>query len=82
MLSKILLNVGFGNSVVRDEIVAIIQPNSAPIKKFVKQKKEETMVIDATMGKKLKAVIILKSGYVLLSAISQNALVSRMEEDV
>jgi len=82
MLSKILLNVGFGNSVVRDEIVAIIQPNSAPIKKFVKQKKEEGMVIDATMGKKLKAVIILKSGYVLLSAISQNALVSRIEDDV
>ena len=82
MLSKILLNVGFGNSVVRDEIVAIIQPNSAPIKKFVKQKKEEGMVIDATMGKKLKAVVVLKSGYVLLSAISQNTLVSRIEEDV
>jgi regulator of extracellular matrix RemA (YlzA/DUF370 family) len=76
-----MLNIGFGNSVGKTDINAIIQPNSAPIKRFMKQKKEQGMMIDATMGNKLRAVIILKSGYIVLSAISVSSLITRIEDD-
>lgn len=80
MSNKITLNIGFGNTVIRDEVAAVIQPNSAPVKRFIKKRSEEDRVVDATMGKKLRAVILLKSDYVVLSAISVNAIVMRLEE--
>jgi regulator of extracellular matrix RemA (YlzA/DUF370 family) len=76
-----MLNIGFGNSVVKRDITAVVQPNSAPIKRFVKQNQEQGVVIDATMGKKLRAVIVLRSGYVVLSAISVTSLISRIEDE-
>ena len=81
MSNKVMLNIGFGNAVVKSDITAVIQPNSAPIKRFVKQKQEQGVVIDATMGKKLRAVIVLSSGYVVLSAISVTSLISRIEDE-
>ena len=80
-LSRLTVNTGFGNSVVKSEITAVIQPNSAPIKRFIKRKQEEGMLLDTTMGKKLRAVIVLKSGFVMLSAITVSSLISRIEED-
>lgn len=81
MSNKVMLNIGFGNAVVKSDITAVIQPNSAPVKRFVKQKLEQGVVIDATMGKKLRAVIVLSSGYVVLSAISVTSLISRIEDE-
>ncbi|MGD2086814.1 MAG: DUF370 domain-containing protein [Candidatus Aminicenantes bacterium] len=81
MSNKMMLNIGFGNSVVKRDITAVVQPNSAPIKRFVKQNQEQGVVIDATMGKKLRAVIVLRSGYVVLSAISVTSLISRIEDE-
>jgi regulator of extracellular matrix RemA (YlzA/DUF370 family) len=80
MSSKILLNIGFGNAVVKDDINILIQPHSAPIKRFIKQKREEGLVVDATMGKKLRTVMVLRSGFVVLSAISVSSLISRMND--
>ncbi len=79
MSSKILLHVGFGNAVVKSDINILVQPHSAPIKRFIKQKKEGGLAVDATMGKKLRAVVVLRSGCVVLSAISVSSLISRME---
>ena len=79
MSNKLLLNIGFGNAVVKSEVTAIIQPNSAPIKRFVRQKKDEGQLIDSTMGKKLRAVVVLKSGYIVLSAITVSSLMTRLE---
>lgn len=81
MSNKVTVNIGFGNSVIRTEINAVIQPNSAPVKRFIKRKQEEGLLIDATMGKKLRAVIPLRSGFVVLSAISAASLISRIESD-
>jgi len=78
---KVMLNIGFGNAVVRDDVTAVIQPNSAPIKRFIKQKVQENLVIDATMGKKLRAVVVLNSGFIVLSAITVASLISRIESD-
>ena len=81
MSSKVVLNIGFGNSVERSDIKALVQPNSAPIKRFIKQKKEQGLVVDATMGKRLRSVLVLGSGYIILSAISVASLVSRIEDE-
>ncbi len=81
MSSKFTTNIGFGNSVVKSDITAVIQPNSAPVKRFIKQKNQEGRLVDATMGKKLRAVLILKSGFVVLSAISVMSLVMRIENE-
>ena len=81
MSNKLTVNIGFGNSVVRSDITAVVQSNSAPIKRFIKRKQEEGLVIDATMGKKLRAVIALRSRYVALSAISVSSLLSRIEDE-
>ncbi len=81
MSSKILLNIGFGNSVIIDKIVSIVQPNSAPVRRFIKKKESENMLIDATMGKKVRAVIILMNSITVLSAISAQALAARLENE-
>jgi regulator of extracellular matrix RemA (YlzA/DUF370 family) len=78
---RVFVNIGFGNSVERAEIKALIHPQSAPIKRFIKQKQEAGLLVDATMGKKLRCVLILASGFILLSAISVTALASRMEDE-
>ncbi|MCP5107946.1 MAG: DUF370 domain-containing protein [bacterium] len=79
--NKLTVNIGFGNSVIKSDISAVVQPNSAPIKRFIKRKLEEGAAIDATMGKKLRAVIALSSGFVVLSAISVPSLISRIESE-
>ncbi|MCP5049166.1 MAG: DUF370 domain-containing protein [bacterium] len=76
-----MLNIGFGNSVERAGVRVIVQPNSAPIKRFVKQKQEDGLLVDATMGKKLRAVIVMGSGHVVLSAISVASLLLRIEDE-
>lgn len=81
MSSKILLNIGFGNSVIVSKIVSIIQPNSAPVKRFVKKKESESLLIDATMGKKVRSVLVLIDGITILSAISVQALTARLENE-
>ncbi|MCP4215714.1 MAG: DUF370 domain-containing protein [bacterium] len=81
MSNKLTVNIGFGNSVVKNEIATIVQPNSAPVKRFIKQKQEQGVLIDATMGKRLRAVIALKSGFIVLSAISVSSLILRIEDE-
>ena len=81
MSSKVMLNIGFGNTVVKSEISTIVQPNSAPIKRFIKKKQEQGVLVDATMGKRLRAVLVLRSGFVVLSAISVSSLISRIEDE-
>ncbi len=81
MSSKIILNIGFGNSVIISKIIAIVQPNSAPIRRFVKNKGMENLLVDATMGKKVRSVIVLSDGITIQSAISVQALTARLENE-
>ena len=69
-----LINIGFGNSVSANRIIAIISPESAPIKRIVQEAKDEGMAIDATYGRRTRAVIIMDSGHVLLSAVQPETL--------
>ena len=72
-----LLNIGHGSTVVADEIVAILAPNSAPMRRLRDEAKEEKRLIDATHGRKLRSMIILKNNHIVLSAIQTETLSQR-----
>lgn len=57
------INIGFGNIVNRDKIVAVVSPDAAPVKRMVQQGKEEKIVIDATQGRRTKAVLVTQEGF-------------------
>jgi len=80
MSNRILLNIGFGNTVTLSRVLAIIQPGSAPVKRFIREKRDNGDLIDATMGKKMRSVVVSRDGPVILSAISVASLTARMEE--
>ena len=64
-----LLNIGFGSTVVADRIVAIVQPNSAPMKRLRDEAKDNKRLVDATHGRRTRSMIIMDSNHVVLSAI-------------
>ena len=68
-MSHTLVNIGFGNVVVASRIVAILTPNSAPMKRLKEEARQHGKLLDATQGRKTRAVIITDSDHVILSAI-------------
>lgn len=78
------INVGFGNLVAAERIVALASPESAPIKRLVAEAKEEGRVIDVTCGRRTRAVVITDSEHVILSAILTETIANRLDssEDV
>jgi len=72
-----LLNIGFGNTVVVDRIVAIVQPNSAPMKRLRDEAKDNKRLINASQGRKTRAIIIMDSNHVVLSAIQAETISQR-----
>ena len=78
-MEQALLNIGFGNTVVAERVVAILSPNSSPMKRVKDEAKEERSLIDATHGRKTRAIIITDSNHVILSAIQAETVASRFE---
>ena len=76
-----LINVGFGNIVVASRIVAIVSPESAPIKRIIQDAKENKSVIDATYGRKTRAVLVMDSGHIILSAVQPETIASRLDKE-
>lgn len=76
-----LINIGFGNLVSAERIIAITSPDSAPIKRLVQEAKEAGRVIDASCGRRTRAVIITDSDHVVLSAIQTETLSNRLASD-
>jgi hypothetical protein len=76
-----LVNIGFGNSVVSRRVVAIISPNTAPVKRLRDEAREDRRLIDATQGRKTRSVIITDSNHVVLSAIQSETLAQRFALD-
>lgn len=73
-----LINVGFGNIVSSDRIIAIVSPESAPIKRMIQESREKGTVIDATYGRRTRSVIITDSDHVILSAIQTETIGARL----
>lgn len=76
-----LINIGYGNVVSTDKLVAIVSPESAPIKRIVQDAKEKGNLIDATYGRKTRAVIITDSDHVILSSLQVETLSSRFNDN-
>ena len=72
-----LLNIGFGSMVAAGRVLAIVAPDSAPIKRVVQEAKERVMLIDASYGRKTKAVILMDTDHVILSAVPTENLYAR-----
>ena len=72
-----LINIGFGNIVSANRIIAIVSPASAPIKRIITEAREKSLLIDATYGRRTRAVIITDSSHVVLSAIQPETVAHR-----
>lgn len=76
-MDQTLLNIGFGNTVVAERVVAIVSPNSAPMKRLKDEAKDEKRLIDATQGRKTRSIIVMDSNHVVLSAIQAETISQR-----
>lgn len=76
-MDQALLNIGFGSSVVAVRVVAIVSPNSAPMKRLKDEAKEEKRLVDATHGRRTRSIIVLDSNHIVLSAIQSETISQR-----
>lgn len=79
-MERELLNIGFGSTVVSDRVVAIVSPNSAPMKRLKDEAREDRRLIDATHGRRTRSIIILDSNHVVLSAIQAETISQRFAQ--
>lgn len=73
-----LINIGFGNIVSANRIISIVSPESAPIKRIISDARERNMLVDATYGRRTRAVIIADSDHVILSAVQPETVAQRV----
>ncbi len=76
-----LVNIGFGNIVSGNRIIAIVSPESAPIKRIMQDARENGTAIDATYGRKTRAVLIMDSGHIILSAVQPETVAARFAKE-
>ena len=76
-----LVNIGFGNMVSANRMIAIVSPESAPIKRIIQDAKERGTLIDATHGRRTRAVIITDSDHIILTYLQSETVANRMSED-
>lgn len=76
-----LINIGFGNMINANRLVAIVSPDSAPIKRIIQECKERGTLIDATQGRRTRAVIIMDSDHVILTYLQCETVANRLEAD-
>ena len=74
------INIGFGNMIASERIVAIVSPDSAPIKRLIQDAKDEGRVIDVSCGRRTRAVIVTDSEHIILSAIQSETVAARMDD--
>lgn len=75
-----MINIGFGNVICAERIIAVVSPDSAPVKRIIQEAKERTMLIDATYGRRTRAVLVMDSDHVVLSALQPETVAARLNE--
>lgn len=75
-----MINIGYGNMISPARIISIVSPESAPIKRLIQEARDSGMAIDATFGRKTRAVIVMDSGHVVLSSLITDTLAARINE--
>ena len=81
MIAVRLLNVGFGNMVSAGRIVAVIAPDSAPVKRMVQEARDGGHLVDATAGRRTRAVLMMDTGHVVLSAVQPETIAGRLQSE-
>jgi regulator of extracellular matrix RemA (YlzA/DUF370 family) len=76
-----LINIGFGNMVSANRLIAIVSPESAPIKRIIQDARDKGCLIDATYGRRTRAVIVMDSDHVILSAIQPETVANRLDDN-
>ena len=76
-----LINIGFGNMVSANRLIAIVSPESAPIKRIIQDSRDKGTLIDATYGRRTRAVIVTDSDHVILSAVQPETVANRLGDD-
>ena len=76
-----LLNIGFGNMVSAGRLIAVISPDSAPVKRMVQEARDGGRLVDATAGRRTRAVILMDNGHILLSAVQPETIAGRLQND-
>lgn len=79
-MGNTLINIGFGNIVFANRIIAIVSPESAPIKRIIQDARERSRLVDATYGRRTRAVIITDSDHIILSAIQPETVAQRLHD--
>ncbi len=77
-----LVNIGFGNIVSANRIIAIVSPESAPIKRMVQEAKDRGTAIDATYGRRTRAVLVTDSDHLILSALQPETVAARLDKNI
>lgn len=75
-----LINIGFGNMVSLDRLIAIVSPDSAPIKRIIQEARDRGMLIDASYGRRTRSVIVMDTDHIILSAIQPETIAGRLNE--
>lgn len=75
-----LINIGFGNMVSLDRLIAIVSPDSAPIKRIIQEARDRGMLIDASYGRRTRSVIVMDTDHIILSAILPETVAGRLNE--
>lgn len=73
-----LVNIGFGNIVAANRIISIISPESAPIKRIIQEARDKGMLVDATYGRRTRAVVVVDSGHIILSAVQPETVANSL----
>ena len=76
-----LINIGFGNMISASRMITMVSPESAPIKRIIQEARDKGMLIDATYGRRTRAVIIMDSDHVILSAVQPETVANRMKDE-
>ncbi len=71
------INIGFGNMISSSRLIAVISPESAPVKRLIQEAREKGMLIDATYGRRTRTVAVMDSGHIILSAVQPETVASR-----
>lgn len=76
-----LINIGYGNMISASRLIAIVSPESAPIKRIIQDARESGRLVDATYGRRTRAVILMDSDHVILSSIQPETMAGRFDEE-
>lgn len=80
-MSTKLINIGFGNIASANRIISVVSPDSAPIRRMIQEAREKSLLIDATYGRKTRAVIITDSKHIILTPVQPETIANRFSQD-